>query len=90
MNDPLNEITKRYVAKASTENQSTEKVIDCVVSDYIRLLYMQGVSIPQSVRQLFICDIKEEIREIIVRITHTSVEVPIQNKDHFELFRKIS
>ncbi|MBK9294459.1 MAG: hypothetical protein IPM57_08440 [Oligoflexia bacterium] len=91
LNDPLYEITERYLSKASTESLPSEKVIDCVVTDYMRLLYLQGVNIPQSVKSLFITDIKEEVREILVKLTCSSIEVTITETQKSEsLFRKIS
>jgi hypothetical protein len=73
LTDPLQEILERHLYRASTEDERSSEMIQAVVLDYLQFLKSQGVHIPGPVKNIFIEDLKEEIRELTIKLTFGAV-----------------
>jgi hypothetical protein len=73
LKDPLQEILERHLYRASTEDEKSSEMIQAVVMDYLQFLSSQGVHIPGPVKNIFVEDLKEEIRELTIKLTYGSV-----------------
>ena len=71
--DPLHEILERHLYRASTEDMRSSQMIQAVLDDYLAYLKAQGVHIPGPVKNLFVEDLKEEIREMTIKKTFGAV-----------------
>ena len=89
--DPLKEILERHIIRASTEGQNSTHVVEAILVDYVKLLTSQGVNIPFSVKNYFLEDLREEIKELIVKRTFAAVPVePPTVSTEYTPTRKIS
>jgi hypothetical protein len=73
--DPLLEIVERHLFRAGSDEQPTHQMIEAVVVDYLLHLDGQGAHVPSPVRQIFVDDLKEEIREMVVKKTCGGVRI---------------
>ena len=75
LQDPLHEILERHLFRSSAEGDNSGDIVTAVVADYLFYLDSQGVHMPHNVKPLVIEDLREEIREIIVRRTYGTVKL---------------
>jgi hypothetical protein len=71
--DPLVQILERHLFRSSTEGEHSAQLIQAVMDDYLQLLKSQGVHIPGPVKEIFMQDLKEEIRELAIKKTFGAV-----------------
>lgn len=92
MQDPLSEITERHLFRASTENLNSSEVLEAILVDYMKLLFISGSRIPGVAKRHFMEDLREEIRELIIKKTHATIVVEVRKVSPIELFptRKLS
>jgi hypothetical protein len=71
--DPLQEILERHLIRSSTEGEQSSTMIQAVVDDYLEFLTSQGSHIPMMIKETFIEDLKEDIRESVIKRTFGAV-----------------
>lgn len=76
LKDPLQEIMERHLIRSSTEDEPSTKMIQAVIDDYLRYLLSQGVNVPAQMKEVLVADLREEIRELIIKRTSGSVSLP--------------
>ena len=73
--DPLKEILDRHLFRAATEGQDSATVVEAILIDYVKILNSEGMHVPFHMKRYFFEDMKEEIKELIVKRTHATVPV---------------
>ncbi|MDZ4676076.1 MAG: hypothetical protein SGI74_01090 [Oligoflexia bacterium] len=85
--DPLVQILERHLFRCGTDETRSSQMIQAVVDDYIQHLKDQGVHIPGPVKEIFMQDLKEEIREMTIKKTFGAV---LPEKETANTFQKPS
>lgn len=95
LKDALNEVVARHIQKASSnisaESLDLQQVIQDIAWDYIGVLAAQGIHIPQSVKDMFLIDIQDEIQRIIVSVVNIptpEAEAEAESESDSDGFRK--
>ena len=73
--DPLHEFLERHLYSSNSESEITSQLIQRVIQDYLLYLKAQDVHIPEPVKEIFIQDLKEELREMIIKKTFGALKV---------------
>ena len=88
--DPLQEILERHLVRSSTESERSTEMIQAVLDDYLLYLKSKGVHIPGPVKDIFIKDLKEEIRELTIKRTFGAVAPEIETGDRISAYRALT
>ena len=73
--DPLHEFLERHLYSSNSESEISSQLIHRVIQDYLLYLKAQDVHIPEPVKEIFIQDLKEELREMIIKKTFGALKV---------------
>ena len=71
--DPLEDILERHLLRTAGEEGKSQQVIDAILEEYLKYLKTQGVHIPNPVKSIFADDLKEEIRELVIKRSYGSI-----------------
>ena len=69
LKDPLHQILEKHLLK-TTEGEGSEFLVTTVLDEYLNYLRGQGAHIPIKMKDLFMQDLKEEIKELIIKKTY--------------------
>ncbi|MCC6278418.1 MAG: hypothetical protein IT289_10940 [Oligoflexia bacterium] len=78
--DPLVKILERYLLQVTIGEKLSNTMIEAIVAEYLEQLNAQGVHIPGPVRNVFIQDIKEEIKDLATQATLGAISTEDQSE----------
>jgi hypothetical protein len=71
-NDPLSQIIETHIFQTPVP---TESMVSLIVDEYIAYLKDKGIYIPHSLKEIFIGDLKDEVRQVTFKKTYGQVKI---------------
>ena len=74
LQDPLHKILEQHLFKSNFDGETSDEFINSVIADYLLYLDTQGMMVMGPMREIFVEDLREEIRDLTIKKTHGTLK----------------